>query len=193
MSPLDPPLDPPAPPPAGDEHARLGGLARVLEIKRTLAGTEKRFECGRLLEDGPHLVVLFVAMAEMHVHGVTLPARTITFGHFWRDRGYNVYHWLDGVTGQNLGAYVNLSAETRFQDDRLEWLDLTVDVLVLPGQAPRVLDEDEIPADAPPDLLARIAAARQEVLEGLPRLLDELEQFRARLWLTLRRPPGEAP
>ena len=32
----------------------------------------------------------------MHVHGVELPAGTVSFGHFWADRHYNAYHWLDG-------------------------------------------------------------------------------------------------
>jgi len=198
MSPPDAPANPKAPKApealaANDGRALLAGLPPILEIKRTLAGAEKHFECARLHLEGPHVVLLFVATAPMRVHGVALPAGTVTFGHFWRDRAYNVYHWLDPVTGRSLGAYVNLSAETRLLDNRLEWLDLIVDVLVLPGQAPRVLDEDEIPADAPPGLRARIAAARAQVLDGLPRLLDELEQFRARHWPTLQRQPEVAP
>ena len=192
----DPPLHPDAPdepPPVDAGNAWLAALPRVLEIKRTLAGTEQRFECGRLHVEGPHLAVLFVARAPMRVHGVALPAGTVTFGHFWRDRAYNVYHWLDPVSGHSLGAYINLAAETRIEDDRLEWLDLIVDVLVPPGQAPRVLDEDEIPADAPPALLARIAAARRAVLDGLPQILDELERLRARLWPRLRPPQVATP
>jgi len=191
-------MAPPHPPPeeeapqaptgarARDESAAWAGLPPLIEIKRTVAGAEKRFQCRRLHANGPHLVVLFVAPAPMHVHGVALPAGTVTFGHFWRDRPYNVYQWLDPVTGSSLGVYVNLAAETRIDEDRLEWLDLIVDVLVVPGQPPRLLDEDEIPAGAPPDLLARIAAARTAVLERLPRLLDELESFRARHWPALR-------
>jgi hypothetical protein len=187
MAPSDPPFENEAPlaPAAPGGVTRFDGLPPILEIKRTLAGAEKRFECRRLHVDGPHLVVLFVAPAPLQVHGVALPAGTVTFGHFWRDRPYNVYHWLDPVTGQGLGVYVNLAAETRIQDDRLEWLDLILDVLVAPGQPPCVLDEDEIPALAPPGLLARIAAARAAVLDELPRLLDELERFRARLWPAL--------
>jgi hypothetical protein len=195
MSRPDPPSDPQAPAAVDvdDGRALLAGRPRILEIKRTLAGAEKHFECARLHLDGPHVVVLFVATTAMRVHGVALPAGTVTFGHFWGDRAYNVYHWLDPATGRSLGAYVNLSAETRLEGDRLEWLDLIVDVLALPGQAPRVLDEDEIPADASPGLLARIAAARAAVLDRLPQLLDELEQFRARHWPTLRRQPEDAP
>ncbi|HEY8926493.1 MAG TPA: DUF402 domain-containing protein [Polyangia bacterium] len=194
MAPPDPPLEEHAPPPAAqDAGAAFAGLPAILEIKRTVAGVEKRFECRRLHEDGAHLVVLFVAPAAMRVHGIALPAGTVTFGHFWRDRPYNVYHWLDPVTGSSLGAYVNLAAETRIDDDRLEWLDLIVDVLVVPGQTPRVLDEDEIPAGAPPDLMARIAAARAAVLDGMAPLLDELERFRSRLWPALRRHAVGAP
>jgi len=196
MPPPDSPLvtDAPVAPALPDsERGWLAGLPRVLEIKRTLAGAEQRFECGRLYEDGAHLAVLFVAPGPMRVHGVALPAGTVTFGHFWSDRPYNVYHWLDPVSGRSLGAYVNLAAETLIQADRLEWLDLIVDVLVIPGQSPRVLDEDEIPADAAPALVARIEAARQAVLDGMPRILDDLERFRARLWPRLRPPAVTTP
>ena len=157
-------------------------LPRILEIKRTLAGGEQRFDCGLLSREGDHLVVLFVAEEAMHVHGVDLPMGTLTFGHFWRDRPYNVYHWLDGATGTTLGVYLNLSSDTRIDDQRLEWLDLIVDVLVLPGAPPRFVDEDEIPADAPPHLRRAIDSAKAEVLSALPGLLDQLESARARLW-----------
>lgn len=178
-------LDPLAPSAgaSGDvARAPLAGLPRIVEVKRTLGGAEKRFECGLLHVEGPHLVVLFVSTTPMRVHGVTLRAGTLTFGHFWRERPYNVYHWLDPQTGQTIGAYINLAAETRILGDRLEWLDLIVDVLALPGEPARVLDEDEVPADASPALRAQIATARAAVLGRLPQLLDELERSRARLW-----------
>ena len=159
-------------------------LPRILEIKRTLAGRETHFDCGMLSSEGEHLVVLFVANETMHVHGVELPAGTMTFGHFWGNRPYNVYHWLARATGMTLGVYVNLSSDTRIEDQRLEWRDLIVDVLVLPGAGPRVLDEDEIPPDAAPDLLQAIESAKAEVLGTLPRLLSELESARARWWET---------
>ena len=159
-------------------------LPNIVEIKRTLAGGQKRFECTKLSSTDRHLIVLFVAPEGMHVHGVDLPAGTVTFGHFWQDRPYNVYHWLDGATGRTLGWYLNLSRETMVDDDRLEWLDLVVDVLVLPGAAPRVLDEDEVPPDATAELRQDIDRALTAVRDDLPRLLPELEAERARLWPT---------
>ena len=169
-------------------------LPHILEVKRTLAGAEKRFDCAILGSAGTHVVVLFVAPADMNVHGVALPAGTVTFGHFWTDRPYNVYHWLDGATGATLGYYFNLADETRVEGGRLEWRDLAVDVLALPdGGAPRVLDEDEIPVDAAPALRARIAAAKNDVLRDPAALIAELEQHRRALLPRMAALAGAAP
>src|ERR1700722_12072704 len=42
----------------------------VVEIKTTLAGVEKRFDCRWLAGDARQAVVLWVAPAPMHVHGI---------------------------------------------------------------------------------------------------------------------------
>lgn len=165
-------------------------MNRILEVKRTLAGREKRFECGVLRRDGTHLVVLYVSPVAMHVHGVDLPAGTITFGHFWTDRPYNVYHWLDhrrgdATYGATIGHYLNLSAQTRLLDapePRLEWLDLVVDILVMPDGRVTVLDEDEIPSTIPGGTRQQIAVAKGRALADVPALVRELEAHRAALW-----------
>lgn len=161
-------------------------LPPILEIKRKLSGEEKRFNC-RVLERTPsHLVVLFIARVDMNVHGVVLPAGTATFGHFWTDRPYNVYHWLRPDDGATIGYYVNLADQTRVTADVLEWRDMVVDVLVSSDGAPTVLDEDEVPTDLAPELRAQIAAAQARVTGELPALLAELESTRARLLARLR-------
>jgi hypothetical protein len=169
-------------------------LPPILEIKRKLSGQAKEFNCRVLSRDGTHLVVLFIARVEMNVHGVVLPAGTATFGHFWSDRPYNVYHWLDPADGGTIGYYVNLAEETAIAEDRLEWRDLIVDVLVSRDGQATVLDVDEIPADLPAAKRERIAAAQAHVLGALPALLHELEQSRTHLLAELRaRAPGATP
>lgn len=156
-------------------------LPPILEIKRKLSGQTKEFNCRVLSRDGTHLVVLFIARGEMNVHGVVLPAGTATFGHFWSDRPYNVYHWLDPTDGATIGYYVNLAEETTISNDRLEWRDLIVDVLVSRDGQPTVLDIDEIPGDLPVPLRERIEAGQARLLGELPTLLGELEQSRSGL------------
>jgi len=168
MSDLPLPSPPPSPP------AR-GPLARVLELKRTLSGRVKTFNCRLLSGDRRHAVLLFVAPAPMHVHGVDLPAGTVTFGHFWTDRFYNVYHWLDPAGG-TIGFYFNLADSTSIDEGRLEWRDLTLDVLAMPSGRLEVLDEDELPPDLDAPTRAHIESGRSAIL-GDPRgVMDEIER-----------------
>jgi hypothetical protein len=180
---------------AADDHtARCGSppgaqvvaaLPSITEVKRTLAGVEKRFSCRVLTRDGSHVVVLFIAPAPMNVHGVALPAGTVTFGHFWTDRPYNVYHWLEQSTGATIGYYLNLSHDTRLTGALLEWLDLAVDILLVPPRPAVLLDEDEIPSDpsdASAELRERIAGAKKRALAELPVTIAEVERQRVKLW-----------
>ncbi len=151
-----------------------GSLPEIVELKRTLDGREKRFSCRLIEGDQRQAVVLFVAPAGMHVHGVDLPAGTVTFGHFWTDRLYNVYHWLDG-RGDTIGFYFNLADQTVIDAGRLAWRDLTLDVLATPAGRLEVLDEDELPPDLDEPTRARIDAAKQSILADPRRLMAEVE------------------
>ena len=129
----------------------------------------------------------------MNVHGVSLPAGTVTFGHFWTDRPYNVYLWLAQSTGATIGYYLNISEATRLTSALLEWLDLAVDILVVPPRPAVILDEGEIPSDASTELRTRIARAKARALLELPATMAELEHQRVALWLlaTGTTPPQE--
>jgi len=166
----------PSPPPGPE-------LPAILEIKRTLAGREKRFDC-RLLaraDDGRHVAVLWVSPEPMHVHGVDLPAGTVSVGHFWSDRYYNVYHWLEPA-GKTLGYYFNICDETRIGAEVIEWRDLIVDVLALPGGRLDVLDEHELPAELPADVAAHIAAGKAAILSSPSAVLAEIEAASRAIW-----------
>jgi uncharacterized protein DUF402 len=149
-------------------------LPAILEVKRTLAGVEKRFECRVLTRSATHLAVLWIAPAAMHVHGVDLPAGTVSVGHFWADRHYNVYHWLRGDR-TTVGYYFNLADRTSWTAERLDWRDLTVDVLATPEGRLDVLDEDELPADLDDDARAHIEAGQRALLGATASVLAEVE------------------
>ena len=136
-------------------------LPAILEIKRTLDGREKRFDCRArsMATAAPGGRAVRRRRRPMHVHGIDLPAGTVTFGHFWTDRPYNVYHWLDRAR-QTLGFYFNLADRTVIEAERLEWRDLTVDVLAMPAGRLDVLDEDELPAELDATTRARIDAGK---------------------------------
>jgi hypothetical protein len=151
-------------------------LLTIVEVKRTLAGAEKRFECRVLARTSSHLAVLWIAPAPMHVHGVDLPAGTVSVGHFWTDRPYNVYHWLRAdASATTLGYYFNIADGTRWTADRLDWRDLIVDVLATPEGRLNVLDEDELPPDLDAETRARIDAGTAALLGASVAVLAEIE------------------
>lgn len=147
----------------------------VVEIKTTLAGVEKRFDCRWLGGDARHAVVLWIAPSAMHVHGIDLPAGTISFGHFWADRHYNVYHWVDGAGG-TLGFYFNLADRTRISETTLEWRDLVLDVIATPAGRLEILDEDELPARLDPDVAAHIDDGKAAIFANPRLLMTEIEE-----------------
>ena len=149
-------------------------LVPVVEIKERLAGGETRFDCLRLAGDARHAVLLWTAPQAMHVHGVELPAGTISFGHFWTDRFYNVYHWLD-AGGRTLGFYFNLADRTRIAEGELAWRDLVIDVLATPDGRLELLDEDELPAVVDPEVAAHIAAGKTAILGAPAVVMAEIE------------------
>lgn len=164
-------------------------LAEIVETKVTMAGLRKAFRC-RLIERAPgRAVVLFVSERACSVGDVPLPAGTVTFGYFWADRGYNVYHWMapDGAT---LAHYVNVSDGTEIGEAHLVWRDLTVDVLLRADGGVSVLDEHELPPDLGA-VRAAIEKTKGELLAAAAELRAELEASSRALWPHVFR--GERP
>jgi hypothetical protein len=149
-------------------------LAPILEVKRTLAGGEKRFDCRVLARGDRHLAVLWIAPSAMHVHGLELPAGTVSVGHFWTDRNYNVYHWLNR-SHSTIGCYFNIADETAWTADRLTWRDLVVDVLATPAGRLDVLDEDELPAVLDAPTRAHLEAGKAAILRAPGAVVAEVE------------------
>jgi predicted RNA-binding protein associated with RNAse of E/G family len=156
-------------------------VTEIVEIKETLAGARQTFACQLVARRAGEVVVLFVLPAARTVEAVALPAGTVTFGYFWEDRPYNVYHWMTPA-GTTIAWYVNLADRTRIHEGTLSFRDLTVDILLPPQGPPRVLDEDELPPALEPALRARIAAARDLVLARAPALRAEMDALSTALW-----------
>jgi predicted RNA-binding protein associated with RNAse of E/G family len=76
---------------------------------------------------------------------------------------------------QTLALYFNVCNSTHISPEQVAWRDLTIDILITPDQRCRVLDEDELPDDLDPDLLAYINATRDLLCAEPASLLRELE------------------
>ncbi len=147
----------------------------VIERKTRFDGSVEEFACrALLLEPGKHAVIRYDLERDWHVGGMVFPKGGYTAGHFWIDRPYNVYHWLDG--GRTLGYYFNVGLVDEISDARVAWRDLIIDVLVKPDGAIDILDEDEVPPDLPAEHRRTIAQALEQIVTNPKRLVKEIER-----------------
>ena len=157
-----------------EPEASAAPVARITEVKTGLDGRVDRFPCDVAARSASEVVVHYRIPEARDVHGVSLPAGTLTVGYFWTDRPFNLYHWV-APDGRTLAHYFNVGDVTRLSAGLLEWRDLAVDVLATPDGRVRVLDEDELPADLDPALRRYVEAARDRILAELPELIRDSE------------------
>jgi protein associated with RNAse G/E len=151
-------------------------VRRIVEVKRTLDGKVIEYPAEALLiEDGRHVVLLYrIDIAEVVAGGrITLPAGTLSFGYFWADRPYNVYHFT--YAGDTLVYYVNIGRFHSLSETELLWDDYAVDVLASPDGTFEVLDENEVPVTVDRSIREFISAATAHVLAELEAIIDSVE------------------
>ena len=107
--------------------------AAVIERKTRLDGTVSEYRCERLSLEVGRRAILRYAMDRNWVigdTGVVLRPGQITVAHYWNDRPYNVYHWIDGA--RTIAYYCNIASDTIIREDLVGYTDLVVDVLLRP-------------------------------------------------------------
>ncbi|HWI50518.1 MAG TPA: DUF402 domain-containing protein [Symbiobacteriaceae bacterium] len=100
-----------------------------------------------------------------HTKGITFTIPNDSLEFYWTGRWYTIALDISGGLGQ--GYYCNINLPPLLQGDRVEWVDLDLDVLVTPDLQWRVVDEDEFAANSrrygyPPEV---VAGARRAVAE----------------------------
>ncbi|HHX44674.1 MAG TPA: DUF402 domain-containing protein [Chloroflexi bacterium] len=102
-----------------------------------------------------------------------LEAGDVFLEYYFRDEWFSVFQ-IHGADGALKGWYGNITAPAEIGADAIRWIDLALDLLVLPDGRALVVDEDEFTALALSPDTARQARA------GLARL---------QRWVRERRPP----
>ena len=151
--------------------------ATITERKTRLDGSVVEYVCEPLVVvEGRRALVRYVTERDRPIEGTDLVLRkgTVTVGHFWADRPYSVYHWLDG--GRTVALYVNVATDTTITAAAIDYRDLVVDVIIRPSGAIEILDEDELPPSIEPRYRLAIAKAIETCVTEGRRLSAEIER-----------------
>ena len=148
------------------------GSQTIVEIKTTLSGERKEFQCELLRESTGEAVVIYRMPRDVQLEDVLLPKDTISVGYFWERKSFNAYHWIDDRK-DTLALYFNICDSTRISTSLIEWRDLVVDVLMTPDGRCRVLDEHELPEKLEDGMLQYIESTINDLcLEPMARLAE---------------------
>jgi len=151
--------------------------ATIIERKTRLDGSISEYRCEPLsLDVDRHAVLRYTMDREWVIAdtGIVLRRGQITIAHYWSDRPYNVYHWLDGP--RTIAYYCNVASDTIIREDVVGYTDLVIDVLLRPSGETIVLDEEELPPDLAPSRRIQIARALEMIASGPRRLAAEIER-----------------
>jgi hypothetical protein len=139
----------------------------VLEVKRFPQGKQETYGC-IALDMSPRLaVLLFPHPIERRAGGFLFPAGSRTYGFFWARRHYLLYV-LRSPDGGLIAHRFDVVDEVRLRPERVEYLDLALDVWVDPSGRAWTEDEDEVVELASQGLLS---PQRLALIERTKRLL----------------------
>lgn len=163
----------------------------IRERKVRYDGSIAEYDCRIVKRKERSLVLLYEIPYEFHIDAggrtVHIPPKTMTVGFYWEDRPYNVYHWRTKA-GAYLGSYFNLVRDTSILERTVSYVDLIVDLMVLPDGSHAVLDLDELPEPLSVFENGRVEQHLQQLIDQkdgiVADLIDETNQLIERQWIT---------
>jgi predicted RNA-binding protein associated with RNAse of E/G family len=146
-----------------------------IEYKKNLNGEVSKFECELAKYDQNELIIIYKLPKGVTIFGNLLPPESISYGYYWPNKNYNLYHWI-GPDKETKLVYVNISDQTAITQDSVAWRDLIVDVIIYPNGVYAILDEIEIPDSLDPSLKKIIEATKDEIVKDRMKILTYVNE-----------------
>ncbi len=120
----------------------------VTVIKQNLAGEETWRYTGTLLRSDAHSILIeaYFNRPDLPFHGIVFAQGDRFIEQYFDDRWYNIYEIHDRLNGKLKAWYCNITRPAEISYDRIAYVDLALDLLVLPDGAQLDLDADEFEA-----------------------------------------------
>lgn len=136
-------------------------------------GTPHRSWKAEIVEQSDDLLVLLGVFDREITHpdlGVIM-AGTISYEYYWLDRWYNVFRFHE-PDGRFRNFYCNVNMPPKFENGRLEYVDLDIDILVSGDFKIEILDEEEFNENCvrynyPLEIITRAHATVEEIVGSI--------------------------
>lgn len=116
-------------------------IVNALRYDRSI---KRSWSAGLVNDNDGHIVVIGrFSLDVRHDDLGDIAKGTVSIEHFWLDRWSNVFCFYE-PDGRFRNYYCNIALPPTFDGQTLEFVDLDLDVVVWPGEAPVLLDEEEL-------------------------------------------------
>lgn len=120
---------------------------KILEIKRHLNKPDESYLCDLLERDSDWIIVKYVSERPGQVGSVTFDAGSTTLAYYRTGMGYVIWKMLT-PDNRLKGHLFHICQDLQVGEDRVEYLDLLLDVWIDAQSQVTILDRDEVEACA---------------------------------------------
>lgn len=152
---------------------------KILEIKRHLNKPDESYVCELLKRGNDYIILTYVSDRSGQVGSVTIDAGTTTYAYYRNGMGYVV--WKMVTPDRTLNGYLfHICCDLRVGEDKVEYLDLLLDVWIDAKGQLKILDRDEVEECAVKGVIGQselhwIAQQEQEIVKNWRQIISDFD------------------
>ena len=156
-------------------------MKEILEIKRHLNKPDEHYFCSLLQSGEDDMVLKYVSKRSAKLGNVLFESGSTTYAYYKTGTGFVPWK-MYGPDGHLRGYLFHICRDLRVNQDRVEYLDLLLDIWISPEGSITVLDRDELEACAAKGLvderdLSWIAHYEEAIEKGWKEIILSLQGF----------------
>lgn len=154
---------------------------KILEIKRHLNKRDESYLCDLFKRGRDYVVLEYVSDQPGRVGDVTFEVKSTTYAYYRTRAGYVLWKMF-GADNKLKGHLFHICRDQQVKDDRVEYLDLLLDIWVGADGKLTILDRDEVEACAAKGVigeqdLAWIARQEQEITKNWRQIISDFDRL----------------
>ena len=152
---------------------------KILEIKRHLNKPDETYLCDRIKWGSNYVVLKYINEKAGRVGSVTFDIGSTTYAYYRNGGGYVPWK-MCGPDGQLKGYLFHICKDLKVKNDRVEYLDLLLDLWIDVTGKLTVLDRDEVAACAAEGVigqkdLAWIDSQEHEINKNMGKIISDFD------------------
>jgi protein associated with RNAse G/E len=152
---------------------------KILEMKRHLNKPDESYLCDLLTQGNGYVVLRYVSEQSGQVGDMRFEAGSVTHAYYRAGAGYVLWK-MCGPDGRLKGHLFHVCRDLQVGNDRVEYLDMLLDVWIDPDGRLAVLDRDEVEECAARNVIGEpeltwIARQEQDIRENWRQIISDFD------------------